>query len=321
MKKDLILQVNIPFCTSRCAHCAESICAYSAGTSAAYTRALLREIEALKEDLAEYEIRAVSLEGGCPTLLEPGNLQLLLRALRRSFPLSDDVQISLQTMPGDYSRALMDRMRDGGVNFYTVGLCTANLREHEILERPYRFDALTMVDTAIRTFHPRALSFDLLYGIPGQTWESLKHSLETALFYDCGHLSLLPLRIAPGTRLALRVLSGELAEMQEEEKKELHSRADELLKSHGLRPNTRYDYARPGGENRFREHFLKGTEQLGLGLHSLTILDGMSWRTGRSLPDYLEHAGDLSAVATDVTELSGEALKALTQLRERMRPA
>ena len=145
MKKDLILQVNIPFCTRRCAYCGSTVCAYDPSVSAAYVKALLREIEAAAPEAQDHRVRAVSLEGGCPTLLEPAGLQTVLRAIRHSFALAEDVQISLQTMPGDYSRALMEKMRDNGVNFWIVGLETAELPEHELLRRPYRFDALTMV--------------------------------------------------------------------------------------------------------------------------------------------------------------------------------
>ena len=193
MNKNLLLQVNVPFCVRRCAHCPLTICKYDPQTAHVYADALQREIEILAPDMAEYTVSAISLEGGSPSLLEASDLQAILRAIHRHFHLSQDVQISLQTMPGDYSRALMEKMRDSGVNFWIVGLETANRQEHELLRRPYKFDALTMVDTALRTFDPRSLSFDLLYGLPGQTLESWRHTLETVLAYRPDHISAIPL--------------------------------------------------------------------------------------------------------------------------------
>ena len=120
MKKDLILQVNIPFCTRRCAYCGSTVCAYDPSVSAAYVKALLREIEAAAPEAQDHRVRAVSLEGGCPTLLEPAGLQTVLRAIRHSFALAEDVQISLQTMPGDYSRALMEKIARDENTYYSI---------------------------------------------------------------------------------------------------------------------------------------------------------------------------------------------------------
>ena len=320
MKKELIVQVMIPFCTSKCVYCAEPVLGYSTGLSKRYTDALLRQIEELKEDVADYEISAISLEGGCPTLLEPGNLQTVIRALRKSFPLKEDVQISLQTMPGDYSRALMDRMRDNGVNFYIVGLQTTNPAEHELLSRPYRFDALSMVDVAIRTFPMRKLSFDVLLGIPGQTWETLEHTLDVALAYQPDHLSLMPFRVERRTPFFASVIGGEIQKMGKEQMEELRLRAEEKLKSCGYKPYTREDYCLPGGENLFRLGFMQGSEQLGLGFRSFTAMDGVMYWTGEHIEEYLRFAGNMSVLAKSVWEIEGAGAEFLEKVRKRMLP-
>ncbi len=306
MKKDLILQVNIPFCTRRCAYCGSTVCAYDPSVSAAYVKALLREIEAAAPEAQDHRVRAVSLEGGCPTLLEPAGLQTVLRAIRHSFALAEDVQISLQTMPGDYSRALMEKMRDNGVNFWIVGLETAELPEHELLRRPYRFDALTMVDAALRTFHPRDLSFELLYGIPGQTERSFRHTLEVALAYEPDHLTLYPLLYPTGSALQIECAAGLLEPLEPQRADELRALAGERLAALGYHAYTQYDYCLPGKENCFRLGQLQGAEQLGLGYDALTRMDGFTYRNGHSLQEYLDHADDLSILARDVAELKGE---------------
>lgn len=320
MKKELILQIHIPLCVRRCAYCAQAVSSYEPGLAAAYARALLREIEAVAPDAGDRVIRAVSLEGGSPALLEPGDLQSILRAIRRNFDLAPDVQISLQTMPGDYSRALMEKMRDNGVNFWTVGLETANPEEHRLLRRPYRFDALTMVDAAIHTFQPRALSFDLLYGIPGQTEKSWAHTLETALAYEPEHLTLYPLVLAPGMALHVDCMAGLVQPMPPEAMSKLLRQAEERLAALGYRAYTRFDYCLPGKENRFRAGQLEGTEQLGIGYQALTVMDGYTYTNGHSLSEYLEHPDDVTVLAKDVTALEGPAKAAYDQARTDMRP-
>jgi len=320
MKKDLLLQINIPFCPRRCSYCADKVCRADASMSAAYVKALLKQIEAEAPEAQDYCVSAISLEGGCPSLIEPSGLQTVIRAVKKNFNLAEDVQISLQTLPGDYSRALMDKMRDNGVNFWIVGLETTNMREHELLKRPYRFDAITMVDTALNVFKPRDLSFDLLCGIPGQTEISWERTLDAALAYDPDHITIYPLRCPAGSELKLGCETGLLKPLSAEDEKKLLTIAREKLNALGYGAYTRFDYCKPGKENRFRLGQLKGTEQLGIGYNSLTIMDGFSYRRGHSLQEYLEHSDDLTVVAADVSELTGKALEELERIRAELLP-
>lgn len=318
--RDLLLQVNVPLCVRRCAYCSQTNCKYDPKLASAYAEALLREIEAAASDAEDYLVRAISIEGGSPALLEPADLQRALRAIRRSFNVADDVQISLQTMPGDYSRALMEKMRDNGVNFWIVGLETAELAEHKLLRRPYRFDALTMVDLALRTFHPRDLSFDLLYGIPGQTMKSWKHTLETALAYRPDHITLWPLSLAGNSALQEECKAGILRPMEKEESEALCRYAHERLEALGFQTYTRVDYCLPGKEYRFRVGQMEGAAQLGLGYRAVTVMDGFTYSNGHSMGEYLQNAGDYTVLVNGVTALEGEAKLAYDRAREEMRP-
>lgn len=305
MKKEMILQINVPLCVRRCAHCGQVICKYEPKLAAAYAKALLREIEIVVPDLFDYEISAISIEGGSPALLESGDLQAILRAARRSFSLADDVQIAIQTMPGDYSRALMEKLRDSGVNFWIVGLATADMREHELLRRPYRYDALTMVDMAIRTFNPRALSFDLLYGIPNQTAKTWAHTLDTALSYQPEHLTLLPLDLSVNSALKADCDNGLIEPMPPKQVEALRQYAHERLTALGYMGDGRADYALPGQSYRFRQKQRDGVEQLGLGYRAVTAMDGYRYVNGHSLNEYLAHPGELEVLAAEV-EAMGE---------------
>lgn len=320
MKKKLILQINVPLCVRHCAYCAQTVHKYEPELAAAYAAALLREIEAVSQDAQEYVVTAVSMEGGSPALLEPADLQKIVRAIRRHFNISESVQFSLQTMPGDYSRALMEKMRDNGVNFWTIGLETANFREHDLLDRPYRFDALTMVDTAIRTFHPRDLSFDLLYGIPGQTEKSWAHTLDVALTYEPDHLTIYPLRIIGGTRLHVDCEAGTVVPMDDAKVSALYNQAKEKLTALGYHAYTCFDFCLTGKENLFRLGQLNGMEQLGIGYQAQTIMDGYTYYNGHSLQEYLEHADDMTILARNVTKLEGTAKVAYDQARAAIMP-
>ena len=115
-KTPLILQLNFPFCFHKCSYCAHPVCSYDAKTLRVYADAMVKEIEANAEDMQDYIVTAISIEGESPGLMLPEDLQKILRKAKKSFHISDDCFISIQTMPGDYSRSLLDKMRDNGAN-------------------------------------------------------------------------------------------------------------------------------------------------------------------------------------------------------------
>ena len=219
------------------------------------------------------------------------------------------------------------------------------MAEHEALERPYRFDAVTMADMAVRTFHPRALSFDLLAGIPGQTVRSLEQSLERCLYYDPEHMTVYPLSIHPGSRLEKRIASGELPVVSDAEARELRSFADRFLKERGFIRYTAYDYTRkrnpsddhtgkrdPSGLNetvsdnkltgcsinQYRYLYLQDCEYLGIGYHGTSYIDGSMWQNGHSLQEYIDHPTDIEVTAAHLIRPDEESLKRIRQQKAQL---
>lgn len=298
-RTDIILQLNFPFCFHKCSYCSHPTCSYDAGVLHKYADAMVREIEAAAPDFADRRITAISIEGGCPGLMLPADLQKVVMAVQKNFCIAEDVFFSIETMPGEYSRALLDRMRDRGVNHWIFNIPTANDSLHYLLNRPYNIDTISQAHTAIENFPVRDLCFELLYGIPGQTVSQFLSDIKRMLDYMPEHFTLDPFRIEEGTEIAEKIKSGKLAAVSPEAMADMYKAAKDLLVSMGYRAYTNRDFALPGKENRFRLARLLGAEQLGIGYHAVSFIDGMSYENGHSLQEYLEHSDDISVIAAN----------------------
>ncbi len=299
--QNLYLQIHVPFCYKRCSYCTQQLCKYDPLLMKDYAKALIKEIEATAPDYAEYTVDAISIDGGSPTLLGPEALQTLLRTIHKNFRLSEDVQISLETMPGDYSRALMQKMPELGVNHWIIGLESADLKENTILERPYKYEAISMVDTAIRTFSMKQIHFELLYGIPHQTMHSWMHTLEVSMAYDPSFITLLPLREERGSSLLIKIKSGQLDACHEEDRIAFQQAAEKKLLENGYEKISETTYAKPGNIDRRQ---LPHKEMLGIGYLARTITDGMTYVNGHSLEEYLKHSDDPSILADQIMKIT-----------------
>jgi oxygen-independent coproporphyrinogen-3 oxidase len=307
-KKPLLLQLNLPFCYRKCSYCGMPTCSYDESLIRACCNAMQKEILAVSEDMDDHLVTAISIEGGSPALAAPEDLQKLLFSVKKNFQVVEDAMISLQTNPGEYSRSLIQRMRDHGVNHWIFGIQTTDWKEHELLERPYRWDTLSMVDVAVRNFDMHDRSFELLYGIPGQTEHSFMTSLEKVLSYRPEHITLYPLRLEEGTKLKMRCDSGEIPPQDPAQMEHMFLCARELLAKIGLKPYTIYDFARPGHENRFRLEQLRGTEQLGIGYQASSWIDGVVYSNGHSLQEYLAHPDELTLIANGLARPDEDSL-------------
>jgi oxygen-independent coproporphyrinogen-3 oxidase len=307
-KKELLLQLNIPFCYRKCSYCGMPTCSYNESLIRSHCKAMQKEIIAVSQDMDDYLVTAISIEGGSPALTPPEELQKLLFLVKKEFHMAENIMISLQTNPGEYSRSMIQRMRDQGVNHWIFGIQTTAWKEHDLLKRPYRWDTLSMVDVAVRNFDMHDRSFELLYGIPGQTEHSFLTSLEKVLSYAPEHITLYPLRLEEGTELKNLCDHKQLEPPDPALREQMYNRARELLTKIGLQAYTIYDFARPGHENRYRLGQLCGVEQIGIGYQANSRIDGVVYRNGHSLKEYIEHSDELPVIANGLARPDEESL-------------
>lgn len=321
MSEDMIVQLNIPFMVRPYSFSTRPFCSYDPKVLRAYAQAVMREIEAFAPDMETVSVSAISIEGGTPALMAPEDLSSVLKCLKKYFPCSDDLQVSLQTIPGNYSRALMDKMRDAGVNFWNFSLLTPQLSEYTLIDPPYKFDAITMVDMAVRAFRPKDLSFELLYGIPSQTEGSWKHTLERVLSYEPAHMTLRPFHAEEGSRLSTRLKdpSDPVSLYPEEMYAQLYHYAADLLKQRGYVRYSSFDFALPGHENRFTLGQIRGTDQLGVGYMACSYLGSTFYTNGHSLQEYIDHSDDFPVIANNVRSFCDCEMETLRKTREAMK--
>lgn len=199
----LFAYVHIPFCTYRCGFC--NLFALGRPQDdlvASYVRQLIRQIRVVREVLGEHRFVRFALGGGTPSYLQPAQLASVLEAVTREFT------IDLQTIPAGIEvspeTATPDRLqlcRDAGIDRVSMGVQSFIDTELQALVRPTpRQEILAAID-AIRRLGFPTLNLDLIYGIRGQSLDSLRHSVRAALSFQPEEMYLYPLYVRPRTGL------------------------------------------------------------------------------------------------------------------------
>lgn len=205
------IYVHIPFCQARCAYCDFNTYAGLETLIPAYVTAVRREIEIAGERWGHLTVPTIYFGGGTPSILPPDLLDELLHALRFTFHVSQDAEITLEANPGTVSADDLRRLRTLGVNRLSLGVQSAHDDELCLLGRIHTWAEAVGTVKATRAAGFDNLSLDFIFGLPGQTLARWRKTLNAALALSPEHLSLYCLTVEEDTSLARQIAESQIA--------------------------------------------------------------------------------------------------------------
>lgn len=229
-RRQLFLYVHIPFCEMRCGFC--NLFTAVDLPPDAYLDALARHWSQVRPLLEPFQVARVVLGGGTPTHLSLAQLERLLEWLPRA-PF-----MGVETSPATAQPARLELLKKAGFTRVSMGVQSFVPAETEAVHRPQ--GELQAALEALREADFPVLNLDLMVGLPGQTPESVRYSVEEALRWQPEELFVYPLYVRPQTRLH--------AEFTETTADDLSLVARDCLLANGYQAVSRRMYAAPGHE-------------------------------------------------------------------------
>ena len=282
----------------------------------AYVLALRREAEASAADYRDCRVSAVSVSGGIAGHAADELLGELLRDLHRWYVFADDTEVTLNVHPGMVSAETLDACRRGRVTRLAVDYCTGDAFESEAIQRFLPPSAMD-VTARILKGSKLLLSFDLITGLPGQSRESLRKTLEKVCAYGASEIVLHPFKLIPGTlfsekeapRLAVS-RSPRKALPDAQQRDELMAFAGLWLEDHGFSrtlpagEDGRTAFAISGLGSGYHQMISRGCAQLGFGCGAVTRMDGIEAFNTGDLDRYIQYSPDPLRIVETVREIT-----------------
>ncbi len=231
-----------------------------------YVAALRRELDARRAAFAGRQLASLYLGGGTPSLLQPGSVAELVRAVRAAFAGDARVETTLEVNPSTLERERLRGFRAAGVTRLSVGIQSFDDTVLRRLGRAHRADEARLTLAACRATGFDAISLDLIFAAPGQTLAGFERDLEQALGFAPEHVSTYELTIEAGTPFATAAARGRLARPDEELVLAMQASAEARLRAAGLRRYELSNYARPGFEAVHNRRYWERRPVLGLGV-------------------------------------------------------
>ena len=284
--KTLGLYVHIPFCRSKCLYC--DFCSFPRQDEekmTEYTQALVRDLRAYAPACLDYVVDTVFLGGGTPTTLPAYLLKELMGEIYKYYNVAPDAEITAECNPVTGERELFARMRAAGINRLSIGLQSAHEKELKALGRLHTFETFATCFSDARAAGFDNISVDVMSGIPYQTPESRRETLEKVLALSPEHISSYDLIIEAGTPFARKRATLSLPD--EEAARKMYLDGIAFLKEKGYAQYEISNFARPGYESRHNLKYWNCDEYLGFGVAAHSDFGGARFGNSRDIEAYI----------------------------------
>jgi len=276
--------ISVPFCRAKCSFCNFASGVASSERIAGYVQTLCAEIDAAPTIAARLGaelprvVDTVYFGGGTPSLLMPQQMQAIFAALRRSFQVREDAEMTMEAAPGQISDEALEEAMRLGVNRISLGVQSFVDRESAAVGRTHTGASCLAEIARLRAAGISDVGVDLIAGLPYQTAESWRESLETAVGAGLTHLSVYMLEVDEDSRLGLEVLAGGVryhahGVPSDEVSAALYEQACEFLADTEFRQYEISNFARVGWQSRHNRKYWQRAPYLGFGLDAHSMLE------------------------------------------------
>ena len=266
------IYIHIPFCERKCNYCDFLSGPADPQVRQMYVNALVAEIMERAKSIGKGEkITTVYFGGGTPSVLSNVQLGVILAALRESFTIGRDAEVTIEVNPKS-GRDKMQFLYGLGFNRLSIGMQSSHKSELELLGRIHDFGDFEECFIDARDAGFTNISVDVMTGIPGQTEQMLASTLKKVMEFEPEHISAYSLSIEPGTPFYERFGDIEGPVVGQENERKLYWMTVDMLKEKGYKHYEISNFARPGYESRHNSGYWKRIPYLGMGLGASSCL-------------------------------------------------
>ena len=287
------IYVHIPFCSSRCIYCDFYSTTFGLSMREDYVHALCEELISRSDELESQEICTLYFGGGTPSLLTLDQLGKIIHTLSNHYHFSVSPEITLESNPDDVTEDLARGWRALGFNRVSLGVQTFQDDILKILRRRHTSATACEAVRLLREAGFENLTLDLIYGLPGQTFEIWQQDVQRILQQPIQHLSSYALSFEPGTAITKMKDRKEIQEADEETIRRMYLYLIEATQAAGFEHYEISNFAKPGFASQHNSSYWHGIPYLGAGpgAHSY---DGKNVRRANSpdLKKYIQQIGN-----------------------------
>tara|TARA_R110002096_G_scaffold156741_15_gene321455 strand:- start:1619 stop:3001 length:1383 start_codon:yes stop_codon:yes gene_type:complete len=197
-EEGISLYIHLPYCESLCTYCGcNKRITKNHNVELPYISAVMKEWDMYLKLLdGKPKLAGIHLGGGTPTFFSPSTLYVLINHITQSSIKMDDFEFSFEGHPNNTTKAHLEALSGLGFDRVSYGIQDFDSKVQLAINRHQPFEKVKYITEQSRKSGYSSINFDLIYGLPHQTLETLKDTFEKTkelmperiAFYSYAHL-------------------------------------------------------------------------------------------------------------------------------------
>jgi oxygen-independent coproporphyrinogen-3 oxidase len=276
------IYAHIPFCQSKCPYC--SFVSYQDMSIAVQNR-YMQALKHQAHDMAVHpwsrarKFHSLFIGGGTPSSVDSEKTADFIKVCLEGFDFTarenKEPEVTLEANPNSLDAAMLDRLRQSGVNRLSIGMQSFSDNMLRNIGRIHTAGEGIKAYESARAAGFDNINLDLMYGLPSQDAAQWEKTLQQAVDLAPEHLSVYELTIEQGTPFAEAVSRNRLDLPHEEVILSMFEQAQKVLSANGYRQYEISNYARNGFECIHNINYWENGSYIGLGGGAVSCFSGV----------------------------------------------
>lgn len=271
--------IHIPFCHQICNYCDFNKVFFKNQPVDEYIEAVGKEMRlAISKNPNVFEkIETIFLGGGTPTALSAKQIERLLTLIKKFIPMDYVTEFTSEANPDELTKDKLQALFDGGVNRLSLGVQSFNEDLLKQLGRTHSNDHVYNTITLAKEVGFKNISIDLMYGLPNQTMDEWKDTLQKAFKLNLPHYSAYSLIVEPKTIFYIQYAKGRLNLPSEDLEADMYDILMTEMEKAGLSQYEISNFAKPDFESKHNKIYWDNNEYAGFGAGAHGYINGVRY--------------------------------------------
>ena len=297
------LYLHIPFCSHICNYCNFNRGLLDPAVKTRYVSALETEIRRAGDGCPA---DSIFFGGGTPSLLDPTEVERLIRACRESFAVTADSEVTLETNPETVTTDRMRAFAHAGVTRVSLGVQSLHDRELARLGRQHSAARAAEALAQVKAAGIADTSLDLMLWLPEQRLDDWQGTVEGLIALAPDHASLYLLELYPNAPLREEMARARWSLAPDDDAADMYLWGMERLERAGYEQYEISNVARPGHQSRHNLKYWQDGAWLGFGCGAHSTRATTRWKNVASTEDYIARVQAGEPVSVDRRERTPE---------------
>lgn len=289
--KELGIYIHIPFCKQRCYYCDFVSYTNKQEKVKEYIDCIIEEIDSY--EFKDYNVTTIYIGGGTPSFVDSIYIETILNKLKNVLQNNitkwNEIEITIEVNPGTVTLEKLKQYKESGVNRISIGLQSRNDKLLKQIGRIHSYQEFLDTYKTAKEVGFENINVDLMLGLPTQSIQDLKETIEEIVKLAPEHISVYSLILEENTKMEELIENGKLQLPDEEIERQMYWYVKNKLELNGYEQYEISNFSKKGKESKHNTSCWKQKEYIGLGIAAHSYINRKRYSNIENLDKYIEN--------------------------------